>query len=773
MEDPRSCLVDWRTALLFCLTAVFAAHRTMLEVFIHHFDFFTVYSYTFQGKAWLQQSGQIPFWNTTMSSGLSYVSNGPLFFSLNRLLAYAGLSVQMATATVEWLCIASASIGLYALLRLYGVGRGGALAAGVLQQYFACTWWALENYPGALLTLSLLLCELYEQRRRPLYLYLNALLVAVFCTTAIPHGILILFACQAVYAVARWLDGTGRGFALATFASWLPGMVMAAPALLPTARDAAQSYRIYFVRPFLGMEHMPPLEFIWYVLNVGFQLSNLGPALFVAAALGLPAFFLTKRRGLRTLMAVYALCEGLIVLITLNQQLTQYIPVIGKLLNAFDMQRNFVLPFLMAFCAGVGVDALAKGVDEGAKPGLRRRLAVFLLVLAAAWLLGGNRFREYTLVAALGVGGYYWFSLRPGVDAVRRCGPRFFALLCLFCVFVLAQSHVKDMRRTAQLGLPPVASAVSDEAMVARSAKPLDENDRNTAELVRVLRENTSRELSRAMDRDVLDLSGKSFYALHGIPTLFYFDNTSPARSREYFMWMIDDLRTANPERYTSLWENSSFYAKDGSRFNTAMLSLAGVRWIIEPKDMAEERFAHVWSGDKLALYRNDQAFPRAFAVSGMRVVEDKQAMARALMGADVEALRAAVLVRREDAPALPEGWLPADGQASAEVRVAAYTPNEVLVDVEARANCLVVLTDTFHPAWKAEVDGRPVSISAAYNMYRMVPVPAGAHRVRFFFQDDLFRTSVGIMAGVWALMTLWLLWAERRRNNPQPGAGA
>lgn len=768
MSKSNSSLLDWRTALILCITAMLVTHRTMLEVFLHHADFFTIYGYSYQGKAWLQQSGQIPFWNTTMSGGLSYVSNGPLFFSLNRLLAYAGLSVQLATAVVEWLCIASSAIGIYALLRLYGIGRGGALAAAVLQQYFAATWWALENYPGALLVLSMLLCELYERHRRPYFIYCNALLVAVFCTTAIPHGILILFACQALLAAVRWANGTGKHFAFATLASWLPGMVMAAPALLPTARDAAASYRIYFIRPLLGLEHLAPLEFLWYVLNVGFQVANLGPALFIAVALGLPAILFIKDRGLRTVYFVYAFCELLIALITLNQQVTQYIPVIGKLLNAFDLQRNFVWPFVVAFFSGVTVDALLKGPDDASKPILRRKVLGIFFVLLALWLLAGNRFREYTLLAALGVGVFFWVCTRPDSERARRLAPRFFALLCLFCVLVLAQSHVKDMRRVAQMDLPPVASAVSDEAMIARSTKPLGESDANTRELVRLLRENTTRDLSRAMDMDVLDLSGKSFYSLHDIPTLFYFDNTSPARSREYFMWMIDDIRTVHPQRYQELWHSSSFYGIDGSRFNTAMLSLAGVRWMIASKDMPEGRFARVWTGDRLSLYRNDQAFPRAFAVFGMRVVADKEAMAEALMASDVEGLRREVLLRPEDAPQLPADFFRRGEDARAEVRVASYTPNEVLLDVDAGANCLVVLTDTDHPVWQAQVDGQPVRISPAYNMFRMVPVPKGTHRVRFFIEDRLFNAAVGITAGVWALMTLWLFWAERRRAKQE-----
>lgn len=746
----------------------------MLDVFIHHQDYFSTFNYVASAKHWLQQTGVVPMWHTTMSSGLAIVSNGPLALSLNRLLAYAGTSALFATALVEWLCLSLAALCMYSLLRLHGLGRGGALSAAVLYQYFTTTWWALECYPSALLVASLLLCELYEQRRSPLALYANAVLVAVFSTTAIPHGVLIIFAFQGLLAIVRLMNGTGRGFALATLGSWFLGLAMAAPALLPTARDAAQSYRLYFIRASIDLQAMSLRELVWFVANVGFQFQNLGPPLLIAATLGVSAIHFLSSKLMRTLYFVCAFCVLFLGVLTPNQELTTMIPVIGKLFNAFDMQRNFILPFTAAFFSGVCVDALGSRQDSTAPSKLQVKIFGLLAFFLAIWLIGGHRFREYSLLAATGLGTYFWISLRGSQALREKWAPRFFWGLAAFCVFVLVQSHVKDVRRMlTHIRLPVLGAAMDDDLMRSRANQALGESPENTRVLVQTLRDKTWKGLSRAIDIDVLNFPNKSFFAANEIPTIFFFDNTSPARSREFYMWMIDDIRTTNPKTYHKLWHTSTYSGADGTRFNTAMLSLAGVEWIVEPKGMLETRFEPVWAGERLALYRNDQAFPKAFAVFGLEVLADKDAMASRLMTATVSDLRHAALVRPEDVPDLPPGYfadLPS-GSARAEVSVVRYTPNEVLVQVEANANAMLVLGDTNHPVWKASVDGVDTHITPAYNMFRMVPVPKGKHLVRFYVQDNLYRAGILLSGAILTALTLWLLWAAQRHRRMDKAA--
>jgi hypothetical protein len=88
-----------------------------------------------------------------------------------------------------------------------------------------------------------------------------------------------------------------------------------------------------------------------------------------------------------------------------------------------------------------------------------------------------------------------------------------------------------------------------------------------------------------------------------------------------------------------------------------------------------------------------------------------------------------------------------ADGQAAITLDQA----NRVEVEVEAASAGWLLLLDTDYPGWMALVDNHPVGISRANGAYRAVPIPAGEHKVVFFYRP----MSVWIGAAVSAAAAL------------------
>ena len=112
-----------------------------------------------------------------------------------------------------------------------------------------------------------------------------------------------------------------------------------------------------------------------------------------------------------------------------------------------------------------------------------------------------------------------------------------------------------------------------------------------------------------------------------------------------------------------------------------------------------------------------------------------------------------------EETASSPVDSLPAE---PSDVRVREHAAQVVSLDVRAAAAGSVVLLDAVYPGWHALVDGNELPIRRANGACRAVPVPAGAHALRFEYRPASFRLGVALFMGA-AIAVAWLLWRGRR----------
>jgi uncharacterized membrane protein YfhO len=74
-------------------------------------------------------------------------------------------------------------------------------------------------------------------------------------------------------------------------------------------------------------------------------------------------------------------------------------------------------------------------------------------------------------------------------------------------------------------------------------------------------------------------------------------------------------------------------------------------------------------------------------------------------------------------------------------------------MEVEAAADGLLVLTDTYAPGWKALLDGHLTSLYVADHAFRAVLVPDGIHQVEFVYEPASFWVGM-----VLSLLTIAIL---------------
>ena len=85
---------------------------------------------------------------------------------------------------------------------------------------------------------------------------------------------------------------------------------------------------------------------------------------------------------------------------------------------------------------------------------------------------------------------------------------------------------------------------------------------------------------------------------------------------------------------------------------------------------------------------------------------------------------------------------------------------------MEAEADGLLVLTDTYAPGWQARVDDVVTPIMVANHAFRAVVVPAGAHVVEFSYRPLALRLGIGLSVSTVAMMLgagAVTCWARRK----------
>jgi hypothetical protein len=127
-------------------------------------------------------------------------------------------------------------------------------------------------------------------------------------------------------------------------------------------------------------------------------------------------------------------------------------------------------------------------------------------------------------------------------------------------------------------------------------------------------------------------------------------------------------------------------------------------------------------------VYENPRALPRVMLLTEWRRADFNELMRTGWP--EVDPARTILL---EQAPETPPSRSSA-GAGRGTARLLRYGNAEVVVDVEAPAGGFLMLTDVWHPWWRAEVDGNAAAILKADVLFRAVQLTPGHHEVRFTF---------------------------------------
>ena len=174
------------------------------------------------------------------------------------------------------------------------------------------------------------------------------------------------------------------------------------------------------------------------------------------------------------------------------------------------------------------------------------------------------------------------------------------------------------------------------------------------------------------------------------------------------------------------------------------LLNLLGVRYLVAKGDdreiISKYLLSEVFTDGEVSVFENTQALPKALLVSkGLRVDT---------MDAAIDKIRDFDLT---NTITLPKDISFNEGQGSA--RVIEYGSDEVRIETISDEPKILMLSDSFFPGWKAEVDGRRAEVMRGDYIFRAVVVGSGRHEIRFYFDSLPFK--LGVLISLSALLLL------------------
>jgi uncharacterized membrane protein YfhO len=110
------------------------------------------------------------------------------------------------------------------------------------------------------------------------------------------------------------------------------------------------------------------------------------------------------------------------------------------------------------------------------------------------------------------------------------------------------------------------------------------------------------------------------------------------------------------------------------------------------------------------------------------------------------------------------QGGLPRTAEGGGTIAWTSRASDRLELQVDAKADSVLVVSDTNYPGWEAELDGVATPILRANLAFRGVAVPAGSHRVVMKFRPPSARNGL-VLSGISTIALL--AFCGRRKRSP------
>lgn len=188
------------------------------------------------------------------------------------------------------------------------------------------------------------------------------------------------------------------------------------------------------------------------------------------------------------------------------------------------------------------------------------------------------------------------------------------------------------------------------------------------------------------------------------------------------------------------LWLQSIESSEDASNLNLPLLTASGVRWICSERRKGDEIFPsrEGWRSiekfPNIILKENSQSLMRAFIVSNLIKEDNFENILKKILNMEAN-LSSECFV--EEAPPDVEKM---ESPYESAVNIEELSPEHIIVNISTPKNCFLVLLDSYSSGWNVKLDQIPTKLYRVNGIFRGTTVPAGKHKVEFFYTTPGWR---------------------------------
>ena len=188
------------------------------------------------------------------------------------------------------------------------------------------------------------------------------------------------------------------------------------------------------------------------------------------------------------------------------------------------------------------------------------------------------------------------------------------------------------------------------------------------------------------------------------------------------------------------------------------------MKYVLYPKgyDLNLPKLNKIFEGVRYDIYENQNVFPRTFFVSKAQYAESFDLLAPLLSDDNVDFSKQVFISEIK-----PENNMlddPSYISGENEVKVTKYSPNEIILNVNASNNGWVVLADAYHHGWHGYIDGSKTQIYPANHLLRAVYVEKGQHTIKLKYFPKPFQKGL-IITALSLLLCVLMIFKSKKKN--------
>lgn len=204
--------------------------------------------------------------------------------------------------------------------------------------------------------------------------------------------------------------------------------------------------------------------------------------------------------------------------------------------------------------------------------------------------------------------------------------------------------------------------------------------------------------------------------------------------------------------------------------FGSPLLDLINTKYLLLPGNASgESETLKIVYDNEIKIYENKNAFKRAFFVTQYEYCDTRESAYKKLATYNLEDFKKKVIL--ENMP--PENFhkdIRDVKNGDAAIDIISYTPKNIEIDVKTDQDGFLVISDNYHPGWRAKVDGQKTDILRANYIMRAIPLKSGEHKVILeYYSSPLFFiiTVIGwfILCGLIGFLFFYNVLKNRRNE--------